>query len=88
AATRIKAARTFARALEGGKHLTRLQLAAALRRARIDPDEQRLGHLLVYAEIEGLICSGPRVGKQLTYALIDERVPPTAPLEREVALTT
>jgi hypothetical protein len=88
AATRVKAARTFARALEGGKHLTRLQLAAALRRARVDPDEQRLGHLLFYAEIEGLICSGPRVGKHMTYALIDEWVPRVASQDRESALAT
>lgn len=88
AATRVKAARTFARALEGGAHLTRLQLAAALRRARIDPDEQRLGHLLFYAELEGLVCSGPRVGKQFTYALIDEWVPSVPTRDRENAIAT
>ncbi len=38
------------------------------------------------AELEGLLCSGPRRGKQFTYALLDERVPPTAPLGREDAL--
>jgi hypothetical protein len=84
----VKAVRTFVRALEGGKHLTRLQLAAALRRARIDPDEQRLGHLLFYAELEGLVCSGPRAGRQLTYALIDERVPPVPARDRESAIAT
>jgi len=88
AATRVKAARTFARALEGGNHMTRLQLAAALRRARIDPDEQRLGHLLFYAELEGLICSGPRVGRQFTYALIEEWVPSVPVREREYVLAT
>ena len=29
----------------------------------------------MHAELEGLICSGPRRGKQFTYALMDERVP-------------
>ena len=42
----------------------------------------------MHAELEGLICSGPRVGKQFTYALIDERVPPARPLDREVAIRT
>ena len=65
-----------------------LRLADALRRARIDPDDQRLAHLVMHAELEGLICSGPRVGKQFTYALIDERVPPARPLDREAAVTT
>src|SRR5262249_48190917 len=33
-----------------------------------------------------LICSGPRRGKQFTYALLDERVPETKTLLREEAL--
>ncbi len=78
----------MARALEGGRHLTRHQLAAALRRVRIDSDGQRLMHLLFHAELEGLICSGPRVGKDLTYALLDERVAPAPPRDREDALAT
>src|SRR5918993_2876408 len=52
AAVRTRAARTFARALEGGHHLTRHELAAALRRARIDTDGQRLVHLLFHAELD------------------------------------
>ena len=30
---------------------------------------------MMYAELEGLICSGARRGKQFTYALLEERVP-------------
>jgi hypothetical protein len=86
--TRAEAERVFAKALAGGRHLSRLALADALRRARIDPADQRLAHLVTHAELEGLICSGPRVGKQFTYALIDERVPPARPLDREAAVTT
>ncbi|AMY07320.1 hypothetical protein LuPra_00487 [Luteitalea pratensis] len=85
--TRAKAERVFARALAGGRHLTRPELADVLRRARIDPADQRLAHLVMHAELEGLICSGPRVGKQFTYALIDERVPPARPVDREAAVT-
>ena len=35
----------------------------------------RLGYILMSAELNGLICRGPRRGKQHTYALLDERAP-------------
>ena len=75
------------RALRDGGQLTRTELAQVLRRARVDvTGSQRLGHLLMRAELEGLVCSGARRGKQGTYALLEERVPPAAPLERDAAL--
>lgn len=46
---------------------------------RLDRDDlrgERLGHLLLIAELEGLICSGPLARGQHTYAPLDERVPP------------
>lgn len=42
----------------------------------------------MHAELDGIICSGPREGKQFTYALLDERVPPTKSIDREAALAT
>jgi hypothetical protein len=75
------------RALRDGKQLTRAELAAVLRRARIDVEgTQRLGHLMMQAELDALICSGGRRGKQFTYALLEERVPPAATLDRDEAL--
>ncbi len=75
------------RALRDGKQLTRAELAAVLRRARVNVDgTQRLGHLVMQAELDGVICSGARRGKQFTYALLEERVPPAAPLGRDEAL--
>jgi hypothetical protein len=41
---------------------------------------------MMHAELEGVICSGPRRAKHFTYALMDERVPKTKPLERDEAL--
>jgi hypothetical protein len=38
------------------------------------------------AELDGLICSGARRGKQFTYALLEERVTKATALEREAAL--
>jgi len=76
----------FAAALSGGRHRTRAQLADALQQAGIAPDGQRAPHLLMAAELEGLVVSGPRHGKQFTWALMDERVPASPPLERSDAI--
>lgn len=77
----------IARALRGGKALTRLELREALERASVKTvTTQRLGHLMLQAELDALICSGPRRGKQFTYALVDERIPASAPLQRDEAL--
>ncbi len=40
----------------------------------------------MHAELDGLICSGARRGKQFTYALLDERVPATKTFSRDEAL--
>lgn len=74
-------------ALQGGKQLTRAELVAALQQAGIDATEQlRFTYIMFQAELDGIICSGPRRGKQFTYVLLDEVVPPTPPLDREAAL--
>jgi len=75
--------------LQGGKHLTRSELARVLEQAgiiRATDDRLRLTYLVMHAELEGLICSGAMRGKQHTYALLDERVPPARRLERDEAL--
>ena len=46
-----------------------------LKRAKIPADGLKLAYLMMHAELEGVICSGPRRGKQFTYALLDERAP-------------
>ena len=66
----------LAKALGGGKALTREELGRALAAAGIEASGQRLGHIMMRAELDALICSGPRRGKQFTYALLDERAPP------------
>lgn len=75
------------RALRDGRHLTRGELRAALERAGMNVTSgQRVGHLLMQAELEGVIISGARRGKQLTYALFDLRVPAAPPRSRDDAL--
>jgi hypothetical protein len=78
----------IARALEGRNYLTRQELKAVLADIGIGTDVQRLSHILMQAELDGLICSGPRRGKQFTYALLDERVRKSARINREQALET
>jgi hypothetical protein len=76
----------FEKALRGGKQLTRSEFASIFRKAGIEADGLRLGYFLMYAELEGLICSGARRGKQFTYALLEERVPQVKMLESDEAL--
>ncbi len=77
----------FTTALQGGNHLTRPALKSKLNAAGIDAnDGVRLAHILLRAELDGVICSGPRIGKQFTYALLEERAPAAKPLNRDEAL--
>jgi hypothetical protein len=78
--------RVIERALRDQTHLTRAELATALQRGHIPASGVRLGLLLLRAELDALVCSGPRRGKHSTYALLDERVPPVGPLARDEAL--
>lgn len=77
----------IARALEGGKQLTRQELATQLRNAGVKvASVQHLAHLMMQAELDGIICSGGLRGKRFTYVLIDERVPPAKAIDRDEAL--
>ncbi len=76
------------KALQGGKHLTRKELAEYLERSGVKAHGQRLGHIVSHAELDSLICSGPRRGKQFTYALLDERAPKFKPISRDEARAT
>jgi hypothetical protein len=75
------------KALAGGKQLTRTELLLRLKKSKINTDDIRFSFLLMDAELDGVICSGPRQGKQFTYALLEERVPPAAAKSRDEALT-
>jgi hypothetical protein len=73
--------------LAGGRALTRAELGAALASRGIDVGESLVAtYLAMHAELEALICNGPRRGSQSTYQLVDERVPPSIPIDRDAAL--
>ena len=76
-------------ALRDGKQLTRTEIGDVLRRAGINvTGSQRLGHLLLRPELEGIVCSGARRGKQFTYALLEGALPRAAALSRDEALSS
>jgi hypothetical protein len=80
--------RVLVRSLEGGKYLTRDELREAFERSGITTaGDQRMAYLLMRAELDGVIASGPRRGKQFTYALLSERALNSRELSHEEALT-
>ncbi|MEZ2336690.1 winged helix DNA-binding domain-containing protein [Mucilaginibacter sp. RCC_168] len=74
------------KAMAGNKQLTRPELVNVFEQAGIATDELRFTILLMRAELDQVICNGGRVGKQFTYALLDDRAPLTPTLTREEAL--
>ena len=74
--------------LSGGQSLTREELVQAYDAIHIRTDENRLSHILIRAELDGVVCSGPLKGKKPTYALLAERVPVKKSITREEALAT
>jgi hypothetical protein len=84
--TVARSQRIFARVLRGGNQLSRAELGAALDRAGIAATGMRLAAFVMHAELEQIVVSGPRRGKQFTYMLLDERAPNAGTLGREAAL--
>jgi hypothetical protein len=75
------------RALRDGAELTRDELRDVLRHAGIPSvGVERMTHIMMRAELDAIVCSGPRRGKQFTYALLDARAPRARTLERDEAL--
>lgn len=74
------------KALRDHTYLTRQELKTTLANIGIETNVQRLAHIIMWAELDGLICSGPRRGMQFTYALMDERVAKAKKLSQEQAL--
>lgn len=76
------------KALSGGQQLTRTAINELFKQHNIIANGVQLGLLMMYAELEGLICSGARQGNQFTYALLDEVAPKAIILDDDEALAT
>jgi hypothetical protein len=75
-----------ARALEGGRRLTRDALYRTLDNARVSTAGGRGLHIIWRLAHDGLICFGPRKGRQHTFVLLDEWIPRAKRMAREEAL--
>jgi len=82
----VKSNSIIEKVLAKEKHLTRDELVKHLQSAKISTENEKKLHLLFRAELNGIICSGPKKGKELTYALLHERVNQPKKIEREDAL--
>lgn len=71
----IKSKENLERLLLDGNHLTRDELTIELKKVLPDLDSSRMNHILLEAELTGLICSGKVKNKQHSFALTDERLP-------------
>ncbi len=68
------------------RHMTRKELMAVLQQNKIATDDLRSSHIMFRAEIDGVVCSGVRAGKENSYALFDERVRPSKIKDRNDAV--
>jgi hypothetical protein len=81
-----KSSAALKEALQGGVQLTRTEISQIYRKIGIDASGLRLAYLIMRAELDGIICSGPLRGKQFTYALLEDWIPKAKTLERDEAL--
>jgi Winged helix DNA-binding domain len=79
-------AEVFSAALEGGKVLTRAALLGLMSSIGIDPSGQRGYHVLWRLAQTGLLCFGPKEGKEQTFTLLEEWIPPQPRKPRAEAL--
>ena len=86
ARTLARATRLIERALGDAGCLTRAELGEVLQRGRIQVTPMRLAHIAMHAELESVICSGPRQERRFTYALVSARAPRARRLTRDESL--
>ena len=82
----LRGVKVLERSLRNLHYLTRDALGSALAGAGLPLHGQSLAYLMIYAELEGVVCSGPRRGRQFTYALLEERAAPSPAIGRDDAL--
>jgi hypothetical protein len=74
------------KALSGNKHLTREELMTELSHHKIKADGVRASHIMLRAELEGIVCNGKLKGKTHTYRLLDELIKSPKKITHEEAL--
>jgi hypothetical protein len=66
--------------------MTREEIVIELNKANIKTEKNRLSHILICAELDGIVCSGKIKGGKQTYALLHDRVSKRDVLSRDEAL--
>ena len=84
--TLLKAEKIILKLLAKKNHCTRDEIMSVLQKEKINSDGYRSAHIMFHAELNGLVCNGIRKGKEITYALLDERIPLSKKLNRDEAL--
>lgn len=73
-------------AVAGRNLLTRKEIGDLFGSAGLPGSGPAVGHLLLVAELRNVVCGGPIRGKEHTYGLVDELVPPAPERTRDEAL--
>lgn len=73
-------------ALKNNNYRTREEIKQLYKESGIDASGLKLAYLVMYAELEGLVCSGSLRDKKQTLALVAERAPSAKIMNREKAL--
>jgi hypothetical protein len=74
------------KALQKEKFLPREELVKKFEAAGLPDEDNRASHLLMRAELDGIICSGEAKGNKQTYTLLAERVKKKKVYKRDEAL--
>ena len=82
-ATFARSRTLLSRALAGGNRLARQDAYAVLERGGVSPAGQRGIHIISHLAQQGLLCFGPREGRQPTFVLLEEWLP-AAPARSDV----
>jgi hypothetical protein len=82
----LKAKDVLAKAMQGNAPLIRDEIKQAMIEGGIKTSSNGYMFLLQRAQIDGLVCYGAHRGKQQTFTLLDEWVPPASILDREAGL--
>jgi hypothetical protein len=72
--------------LQGEKELTREEINEEFKKNKIIAHGHRLSYIMMYSELERIVCSGERRGNKFTYALFDERVKTQEKMGRDESL--
>lgn len=74
------------KALTDSTQMTRSELVCTLENSGFKNEDNLASHLLICAELDEVICSGPSDGKNYTYALFKDRIPSGEKLDLDEAL--